>query len=86
MLRLPKFSFHRDFHFLTAQYGSNDKNKLRAEIVYETNFRDFREFGQLREIKSSREQFFFRFSELATLTLFYRISNNISRDNINRKM
>ena len=44
MFRLSKFSFHRYFHFLTVQYGSNDENNLRGEIVSETNFGDFREF------------------------------------------
>ena len=44
MFQLPKFPFHRGFHFLTVQYGSNDKNTLRIEIVCETNFRDFRKF------------------------------------------
>ena len=26
MFRLREFPFQHDFHFLTAQYGSNDKN------------------------------------------------------------
>ena len=68
MFRLPKFPFHLDFHFLTAQYGSNDKNTLRVEIVCETNFAISVNFGQRREIKSLRQKIFFHFSELAKLT------------------
>ena len=58
-------------------------------------------FCQISEIKSMRKENFFCFSELAKLAflhqvfyqltmvmskIFYRISNNISRDSIERKM
>ena len=37
------------------EYNEDEQCTLRKEIVYETNIRDFREFCQNPEIKSSRK-------------------------------
>ena len=50
-------------------FDNGFETSLRREIVYETNFR---EFCEIREIKSTRKKnFFFRFSELAKLVFLH---------------